>query len=241
MTDTATEARRALLDVLLDRVERAALLDNERDLLRPLVAAEISDADARPATQITVHDDATSAAIRPLLADLDTLRLRAEQAEAAVARVRALAEGDYYGITGRAFLAALDGPTPDPDDDTPLAACRVMETRTCPASYAGPCGDRPCARFEYDDPTPWTGDDAPPEPTTSNITDWATSIDEQCPAQYRGDSPHLSRPSGESVDYRCGRRGHGLGTDHATRQDHAGLVFCWTDAIAVYPTTGSES
>jgi hypothetical protein len=32
------------------------------------------------------------------------------EAQAAVKRVRALAEGTYYGITGRAFLAALDGP-----------------------------------------------------------------------------------------------------------------------------------
>ncbi|WP_405554293.1 hypothetical protein [Streptomyces sp. NBC_01171] len=34
-------------------------------------------------------------------------------------------------------------------------ACRIMETRTCPPSYNGPCGDRPCARFESDDPAPW--------------------------------------------------------------------------------------
>jgi hypothetical protein len=30
-----------------------------------------------------------------------------------------------------------------------------METRTCPPSYNGPCGDRPCARFESDAPGPW--------------------------------------------------------------------------------------
>jgi hypothetical protein len=30
------------------------------------------------------------------------------------------------------------------------AACRRMETRACPESYNGPCGDRPCARFESD-------------------------------------------------------------------------------------------
>ncbi|MGY1500827.1 hypothetical protein ACW4TU_30320 [Streptomyces sp. QTS52] len=39
--------------------------------------------------------------------------------------------------------------------------CRRMETRTCPLSYNGPCGDRPCARFESDDPTPWLDTAAP--------------------------------------------------------------------------------
>lgn len=49
--------------------------------------------------------------------------------------------------------AAAGPTTPADDGDT---ACRIMETRSCPTSYAGPCGDRPCARFESDDPTPWT-------------------------------------------------------------------------------------
>ncbi|MEU1478927.1 hypothetical protein [Streptomyces sp. NPDC005760] len=40
----------------------------------------------------------------------------------------------------------------EPDE---AAACRHMHTRTCPPSYNGPCGERPCARFESDDPTPW--------------------------------------------------------------------------------------
>ncbi|WP_326730257.1 hypothetical protein [Streptomyces phaeochromogenes] len=31
---------------------------------------------------------------------------------------------------------------PAADEDAPLAACRIMFTRTCPQSYAGPCGDR---------------------------------------------------------------------------------------------------
>ncbi|MFC8361103.1 hypothetical protein ACFUIY_14670 [Streptomyces griseorubiginosus] len=35
------------------------------------------------------------------------------------------------------------------------AACRLMETRTCPESYGSSCGERPCARFESDDPMPW--------------------------------------------------------------------------------------
>lgn len=44
----------------------------------------------------------------------------------------------------------------------PVHPCRKMFTRHCPAVYAGLCGDRPCARFESDDETPWwpeiTGD-----------------------------------------------------------------------------------
>lgn len=40
----------------------------------------------------------------------------------------------------------------------PEHPCRVMETRPCPTDYAGTCGDRPCARFESDDPTPWAVD-----------------------------------------------------------------------------------
>lgn len=41
--------------------------------------------------------------------------------------------------------------SPATDDVT----CRRMETRICPPSYGRPCGERPCARFESDDPTPW--------------------------------------------------------------------------------------
>lgn len=37
----------------------------------------------------------------------------------------------------------------------PVHPCRVMPTRHCPASYGMVCGDRPCARFESDDETPW--------------------------------------------------------------------------------------
>ncbi|MEW2567674.1 hypothetical protein [Streptomyces sp. NPDC047070] len=48
------------------------------------------------------------------------------------------------------------------------ATCRRMETRTCPPSYNGPCGTRPCARFESDDPTPWL-DTPVPSATPSGI------------------------------------------------------------------------
>lgn len=37
----------------------------------------------------------------------------------------------------------------------PIQPCREMPTRHCPATYEGVCGDRPCARFESDDETPW--------------------------------------------------------------------------------------
>lgn len=37
----------------------------------------------------------------------------------------------------------------------PVYPCREMPTRHCPAVYVGVCGDRPCARFESDDETPW--------------------------------------------------------------------------------------
>ncbi len=40
----------------------------------------------------------------------------------------------------------------------PVYPCRLLPTRHCPASYRGLCGDefdRPCARYESDDETPW--------------------------------------------------------------------------------------
>jgi hypothetical protein len=37
----------------------------------------------------------------------------------------------------------------------PEYPCREMATRHCPAVYESVCGDRPCARFESEDPTPW--------------------------------------------------------------------------------------
>lgn len=77
----------------------------------------------------------------------------------------ALTANDFYGtLSGRPDRdrAALLEP---PRDDTatpeyrgphdPVHPCRRMLTRHCPASYGDVCGDRPCARFESDDPTPW--------------------------------------------------------------------------------------
>lgn len=38
----------------------------------------------------------------------------------------------------------------------PVHGCRELPTRHCPTSYGEPCGDdRPCARLDSDDPTPW--------------------------------------------------------------------------------------
>jgi hypothetical protein len=37
----------------------------------------------------------------------------------------------------------------------PPYPCREMPTRGCPDSYGGVCGDRPCARYESEDPAPW--------------------------------------------------------------------------------------
>lgn len=64
--------------------------------------------------------------------------------------------------------AVLEGMTVEINDDpypplyhgpmNPVHPCREMETRHCPAIYDGPCGNRPCARFESNDPTPWTAE-----------------------------------------------------------------------------------
>jgi hypothetical protein len=37
----------------------------------------------------------------------------------------------------------------------PLHPCREMPTRGCPEQYGDVCGDRPCARYESEDPAPW--------------------------------------------------------------------------------------
>lgn len=50
---------------------------------------------------------------------------------------------------------------------TPEHPCRQMPTRHCPKVYAGVCGDRPCARFESEDPAPWLPEiDTPVTPPT---------------------------------------------------------------------------
>lgn len=47
----------------------------------------------------------------------------------------------------------------------PTHPCRVMPTRRCPDVYNDVCGDRPCARFESDDETPWLAELHDPECT----------------------------------------------------------------------------
>ena len=37
----------------------------------------------------------------------------------------------------------------------PAHPCREIPTRHCPAIYDDVCGDRPCARYEAEDPEPW--------------------------------------------------------------------------------------
>lgn len=37
----------------------------------------------------------------------------------------------------------------------PVYPCRHMITRHCPAIYDSVCDDRPCARYESEDPNPW--------------------------------------------------------------------------------------
>lgn len=50
---------------------------------------------------------------------------------------------------GDRFQAPYRGPM---DPEYP---CREMPTRHCPALYEGVCGERPCARFQSEDETPW--------------------------------------------------------------------------------------
>lgn len=43
----------------------------------------------------------------------------------------------------------------------PMYPCRQMETRHCPARYSQfyeGCHERPCARFESEDPWPWVAE-----------------------------------------------------------------------------------
>lgn len=40
----------------------------------------------------------------------------------------------------------------------PLHPCRQLPTRHCPAVFEGVCGDRPCARYESDDASPWAAE-----------------------------------------------------------------------------------
>jgi hypothetical protein len=257
MTDT-TAARRALLALLLDRVERGALLPAEAPLIRPLVLAEQGNADRAADYDNRLTWETTCGEHARLLDGCRAADERAEQAEAAVGRVRELAERWLYvpGLKDSprtTLLRALDGPSPTPDatpttdddedeDDGPVQ-CWHIEPGT-------PCDWNRCnqperlARGDYGTdpahggaPTPRLDALRAGQPITlvDAVTDWATSVDEQCPARYIGD-PILS----PGVNYRCDRRGHGLDSDHA-KQQGAGVVFRWADSIAIYPTDDAPS
>lgn len=66
-------------------------------------------------------------------------------------------------------ILGIDAPA---DDTSGPAVCRRMETRTCPEPYNGPCGGRPCARFESDDPTPWLDTAASPTADEEKTLRW---------------------------------------------------------------------
>lgn len=236
MTDT-TAARRALLNLLLDRVDRDALLEPEKPLLRCLVAAEQGAADAldRPTTP---DDDA-----RPWIADAFGLDIESSwgviadaarshlhhlaAANDAIARVRELAERWAYvpGLKGSprtSLLRALDGPSPTPDD-TPTTRCG--------------CGLISCERAAALATTPPTPDDASDvEIVAANDipTDWARGTEPRCPARYTGPPPGIDPQWGARSDYRCDLRLHARGTDHAVQLGSG--PFAWTDDIAVWPT-----
>lgn len=78
--------------------------------------------------------------------------------------------------------------------------CSRMETRTCPPSYGRPCGERPCARFESDDPGPWLATaetsatdegtclgDGPEQPAITRIWTWHGRPDQ---LHHLADVPH---------------------------------------------------
>jgi hypothetical protein len=171
MTDDTLTTRRALLTVLLSRAERGVLLDAEGPLLRLLVQAEMAAAEraaldgqptmgAKPRVTITLHDEATSAAVRPLLDDLDRETRRSLAAEAAIARVRAYADRIALSSPwGRDVAAgvrlALDGPSPTPATDSDDASdVEVVAANDIPTDWAR--GTEPRCPARYTGPTPGT-------------------------------------------------------------------------------------
>lgn len=211
MTDS-TAARRALLGLLLDRVDRDALLPVERPCLRALVTAEQAAADAgadltHQLDDIRKERDGWWATAEQQGETLGR-RLEAVRHAVADARARALPRSDLDQRL-RPIEAALDCPLPTPDDGPTTAAV--------------------------------TPDEVEFVPTRSTPNDWATGIDERCPAHYIGPPPSLTEPADGQVHYRCERRPHDRTTNHATRQQAGTLLFEWTDAIAVYPTDTPET
>lgn len=113
-----------------------------------------------------------------------------------------------------------------PGDD---AACRMMVTRMCPPSYGGPCGERPCARIESDDPGPWIDeDDDPPcwhiEPDTT--CDWNICRQpERLAAGDRGTDPADIPPLGPRLRQMAAQQATGVQHDRpeggCSSPDHA--------------------
>ncbi|MEU4173270.1 hypothetical protein AB0F46_41330 [Streptomyces sp. NPDC026665] len=113
-----------------------------------------------------------------------------------------------------------------PGDD---AACRMMVTRTCPPSYNGPCGARPCARIESDDPGPWIEEnDEPPcwhiEPGTT--CDWNICRQpERLAAGDRGTDPADTPPLGPRLRQMAAQQATGVQHDRpagdCSSPDHA--------------------
>lgn len=132
-----------------------------------------------------------------------------------------------------------DAPTPVLDalragQPVTVTRCSPLVNPKCPGHTDGTHCDRAPS-------SPVTPTGAAVGDGTSHVTDWATSTDEQCPARYTGDSPHISESPWPPVDYRCERRTHGPDSNHAIRQPDQGTLFCWTDAIALYPTDDAPS
>lgn len=265
MTDTTAE-RRALLAVLLDRVDRGHLLDAERPLLRALVAADQAAADA----QLTDGDDTSDAPRRAADALYEaTAMLQAigegtwsEAIEVVEARAMAYdrSGGRALALAGRtvsseaAWQAALDRAQAETARRERQYTAEYTRAERAEATIARVrtaghlCSDcRINIRAVLDDEQPADQPKALPAavdlefvPTYSIPDDWATGTEPQCPARYIGPPPSLAEPACRTVDYRCERRPHDRRSDHARRQDDPGVWFAWTDAIAVYPTDTPE-
>ncbi|MBM7088102.1 hypothetical protein JTP67_05950 [Streptomyces sp. S12] len=107
--DAQRTARRTSLRVILDRASRGVILrTDEAALLRQHVEAEQRDADtARRNAELA--DAVTAETKRLKERRTTTLRERAERAEAAIKRVRALLAGRWGAVDPDLVRAALDG------------------------------------------------------------------------------------------------------------------------------------
>lgn len=93
--------------------------------------------------------------------DADTCRLVEVDGQTILMRGNGELTEQEQQFAAEILRAAKERYAEDDATTTGAVTCRIMETRTCPPSYYGPCGDRPCARFESDDPAPWTDGESP--------------------------------------------------------------------------------